>query len=75
MLWRNPETRRNRSILALGFNPDDPFFVDPSLAEKTDALKQKGRILFDQLSRPEFGPIADWYRDDRVVETGIQLFS
>ena len=71
MLWRNPETRRNRSILALGFNPEDPFFVDPSLAEKTDALKQKGRILFDQLSRPEFGPIADWYRDGRVVETEI----
>ena len=71
MLWRNPETRRNRSILALGFNPDDPFFVDPSLAKKTDALKQKGRILFDQLSRPEFGPIADWYRDGRVVETEI----
>ncbi len=71
MLWRNPETRRNRSILALGFNPDDPFFVDPSLAEKTDAIKQKGRILFDQLSRPEFGPIADWYRDGRVVETEI----
>ena len=71
MLWRNPETRRNRSILALGFNPDDPFFVDPSLAQKTDALKQKGRILFDQLSRPEFGPIAEWYRDGRVVETEI----
>ena len=71
MLWRNPETRRNRSILALGFNPDAPFFVDPSLAQKTDALKQKGRILFDQLSRPEFGPIADWYRDGRVVETEI----
>ncbi|MDC3044156.1 ABC transporter permease DevC [bacterium] len=71
MLWRNPETRRNRAILALGFNPDDPFFIDPSLAEKTDVLKQKGRILFDQLSRPEFGPIAEWYRDGRVVETEI----
>ena len=71
MLWRNPETRRNRAILALGFNPDDPFFIDPSLADKTDVLKQKGRILFDQLSRPEFGPIAEWYRDGRVVETEI----
>ena len=71
MLWRNPETRRNRAILALGFNPEDPFFIDPSLAEKTDVLKQKGRILFDQLSRPEFGPIAEWYRDGRVVETEI----
>jgi putative ABC transport system permease protein len=43
MLWRNPETRRNRAILALGFNPDDPFFLDPGLAEQTGVLKQKGR--------------------------------
>ena len=71
MLWRNPETRRNRAILALGFNPDDQFFLDPGLAEQTGVLKQKGRILFDRLSRPEFGPIADWYNDGRVVETEI----
>ena len=71
MLWRNPETRRNRAILALGFNPDDPFFLDPGLAEQTGVLKQKGRILFDRLSRPEFGPIADWYTDGKVVETEI----
>ena len=71
MLWRNPETRRNRAILALGFNPDDPFFVDPELALKTPVLKQKGRILFDQLSRPEFGPIADWVGEGRTVETEI----
>ena len=71
MLWRNPQTRLNRGILALGFNPEDPFFTDPSLATKTDVLKQKGRILFDQLSRPEFGPIADWYREGRTVETEI----
>ena len=71
MLWRNPATRRNRAILALGFNPDDPFFLDPGLAEQTGVLKQKGRILFDRLSRPEFGPIADWYNDGKVVETEI----
>ena len=71
MLWRNPETRRNRAILALGFNPDDPFFLDPGLAEQTGVLKQKGRILFDRLSRPEFGPIADWYNERKVVETEI----
>ncbi|MEC8213794.1 MAG: ABC transporter permease DevC [Cyanobacteriota bacterium] len=71
MLWRNPESRRNRAILVLGFEPEDPFFVDPELSAKTDVLKQKGRILFDQLSRPEFGPIAEWYRDGRTVETEI----
>ena len=71
MLWRNPETRRNRAILALGFNPDDPFFLDPELAKISGVLKQKGRILFDQLSRSEFGPIAEWFREGRTVETEI----
>jgi len=71
MLWRNPETRRNRAILALGFNPEDPFFLDPELAKISGVLKQKGRILFDQLSRPEFGPIAEWFREGRTVETEI----
>ena len=71
MLWRNPETRRNRAILALGFDPEDPFFLDPELAEISGVLKQKGRILFDQLSRSEFGPIAEWFREGRTVETEI----
>ncbi|MAR05709.1 MAG: ABC transporter [Cyanobium sp. NAT70] len=71
MLWRNPETRKNRAILALGYNPDDPFFITSELNSQSQLLKQKGRILFDQLSRPEFGPIADWYREGRVVETEI----
>ena len=71
MLWRNPETRRNRAILALGFNPEDPFFLDPELAQTSSVLRQKGRVLFDQLSRPEFGPIARWYREGRTVETEI----
>jgi len=57
--------------LALGFNPDDPFFESGALPPEAVALKQKGRILFDQLSRPEFGPIADWFREGRDVETEI----
>ena len=71
ILWRNPETRVTRSILALGFEPGDPLFTDPSLARKTPALRQLGRVLFDELSRPEFGPIASWYRQGKVVETEV----
>jgi putative ABC transport system permease protein len=71
ILWRNPETRTTRSILALGFEPGDPLFTDPSLAAKTPALRQVGRVLFDERSRPEFGPIASWYRAGKVVETEV----
>ena len=71
MLWRNPDTLRTRSILGLGFDPEDPFFEDPELAEQARALSLKGRVLFDELSRPEFGPVADWFRQGRIVESEI----
>ncbi len=71
LLWRNPQTRGTRSILALGFEPGDPLFVDPTLAPKAQVLTQKGRVLFDEKSRPEFGPVAEWFRDGRIVESEI----
>ena len=71
LLWRNPKTRGTRSILALGFEPGDPLFVDPTLAPKAQVLTQKGRVLFDEKSRPEFGPVAEWFRSGRTVESEI----
>ena len=71
LLWRNPETRGTRSILALGFEPGDPLFTDPTLPPKAQPLTQKGRVLFDERSRPEFGPVAAWFRDGRIVESEI----
>lgn len=71
LLWRNPQTRTTRSILVLGFEPSDPLFEDPTLAEKARALNQRGRVLFDERSRPEFGPIPTWFRSGRTVETEI----
>jgi len=71
MLWRNPETRTTRSILGLGFDPEDPFFINPNLPPEAASLSQKGRVLFDERSRPEFGPVAEWFRDGRIVESEI----
>lgn len=71
LLWRNPETRGTRSVLALGFEPNDPLFVDPALAPKARLLTQKGRVLFDEQSRPEFGPVAEWFKAGRTVDSEI----
>ena len=71
LLWRNPETRGTRSILALGFEPGHPLFTDPTLAAKAKLLTQKGRVLFDEKSRAEFGPVAKWFREGRTVESEI----
>jgi putative ABC transport system permease protein len=71
LLWRNPETLGTRSILALGFEPGDPLFNDPALTAKASLLTQKGRVLFDERSRNEFGPVASWFRQGRTVESEI----
>ncbi len=71
LLWRNPETLTTRSILALGFEPSAPLFQDPELEVKAQALTNPGRVLFDELSRNEFGPIPKWFKEGRIVETEL----
>lgn len=71
VLWRNPETRRTRSILALGFDPEDPLLTDPLIQRQAPLLRLPGRVLFDERSRPEFGPVADWFRAGRTVQSEV----
>jgi len=71
LLWRNPENLKTRSILALGFNPEDSLLIDKEFKAKAESLKNPGRVLFDTLSRPEFGPIEEWYKNGRNVETEV----
>ena len=71
VLWRNPETRSTRSLLALGFEPDDSLFVDSMLADQSASLRPKGRVLFDSRSRPEFGPVAERFNAGQVVESEV----
>jgi putative ABC transport system permease protein len=71
LLWRNPQTKGTRSILALGFEPGDPLFLDPAVTAMAPRLTQKGRVLFDDLSRDEFGPVAKWFRQGRTVESEV----
>ncbi len=71
LLWRNPKTLSTRSILALGFNPGDPLLIDPEFSQKAEALKNPGRVLFDVLSRDEFGPISQWFSEGKKVETEV----
>lgn len=71
LLWRNPQTRTTRSILTLGFEPDDRLFLPPGLGDQAQLLTQRGRVLFDERSRPEYGPIARWLKEGRTVETEV----
>tara|TARA_Y100001968_G_scaffold297513_1_gene306631 strand:+ start:26001 stop:27173 length:1173 start_codon:yes stop_codon:yes gene_type:complete len=71
ILWRNPKTLSTRSILALGFDPTDPLLKSNDFIYKAKSLKNPGRVLFDELSREEFGPISEWFKEGRLVETEV----
>jgi len=70
-LWRNPETRRTRSILVLGFNPKDSVLDLPRVKKNLEATKISDVVLFDDASRPEFGPIPQWFNQGKVVTTEV----
>lgn len=69
--WRNPETRIGRNILIFGIDPSRPAFNFPSVHQNLDQLKLLNRVLFDEASRPEYGPIPDLLQKHGTIE--IQL--
>jgi putative ABC transport system permease protein len=68
-VWKNHVTRATRSILVLGFNPEDRVFKLPDVKKSLAQLKLEDTVLFDEKSRPEYGPIATEFRSKKKVET------
>jgi putative ABC transport system permease protein len=69
--WRNPWTRRESMIFMMAFRPR-PDVVD--LGGANDLLEQLrigDNVLFDSLSRPEFGPVATELASNRHVTAEI----
>jgi len=57
--WKNPETRRETSIMVVGFNPDRPAFALPEVNQNLSAIKLPDTVLFDRASRGNYqGSIA-----------------
>lgn len=69
--WKNPQTRRSRSILIFAFDPAKPAFKFPGVKQNLDRLKLADEVIFDRLSRPEFGPIAEEFEKNKTVETEV----
>ncbi len=72
LLWKNPVNNVNRPILTLGYEPSDTVFLDSRINKQSNLLTQKGRVLFDERSRPEFGPVGQLFRSGKTVETEAQ---
>jgi putative ABC transport system permease protein len=55
---KNPLDHQEHQIVLLGFDPAQDVFRFDGQAVKFNALTQSGTLLFDELSRAMFGPVA-----------------
>ncbi|WP_414563593.1 MULTISPECIES: ABC transporter permease DevC [unclassified Anabaena] len=70
---KNPETGEKYSIYVIGFDPGKSVLNIPEVAQNLDQLKIPDIVLFDRISRPEFGPIATQF-DAGNSEQTIEIF-
>ncbi|MYC49603.1 MAG: FtsX-like permease family protein, partial [Synechococcus sp. SB0662_bin_14] len=71
LVWKNPETGAPRGILAVGFDPDDDILRLEGLEEQKKSLQLDKRVLYDRLSRSEFGPVEEWLKAGRTVTAEV----
>jgi putative ABC transport system permease protein len=70
--WRNPQNPlKTRNIYVMGFDPMDSGFALAGDREQVNQLRMPDRVLFDRLSRPEFGAIPGLFADTGKVTTEI----
>lgn len=69
--WKNPHNQSSRNIVILAFNPDKPVFNLAGVNQNTDVLKSANVVLFDRLSRPEYGSISTDFNQKKLVSTEL----
>lgn len=70
--WRNPENPVSaRNIFVMGFDPTDKGFALAGDSSQVSRLRLSDKVLFDRLSRAEFGPVAELVDAGEPVRTEI----
>jgi putative ABC transport system permease protein len=55
--FKNIETQTKRTLMVYGYDPDADLLAVEAIIEKRTELRLKDTALFDESSRPEFGPM------------------
>lgn len=67
--WKNPLTGRARGVLVLGVDATEDLLAIAGLDAQRDLIRYPDAVLWDELSRPEFGAVAAAVRAGEVVVT------
>ncbi|GAB4289146.1 MAG: ABC transporter permease DevC [Oscillatoriaceae cyanobacterium] len=69
--WKNPDTKRDRQILVLGFDPKTSVFTMSEVEANIPNIKLPDVVIFDRSSRAEFGSIAPAIEAGKTVTTEV----
>jgi putative ABC transport system permease protein len=70
-IWKNPWTHVSRRLLVLGLIPSDDQLDAPGVREQLSLVRREDALLFDRLSRPEHGPVAEEFDAGHPVVTEL----
>jgi putative ABC transport system permease protein len=69
--FKNPADGTERTIFVVAFKPDSALLDAPGIAENLDKIRKPGAVLFDSIRRPEFGPVAESFRENGTLATEV----
>mgnify|MGYP004653013379 FL=1 len=71
MSFKNPSTGLERDIFTIAFDPSKKVFADPEIIANQNVLKKGNYVLFDRLSRDQYGDISGLFAKKGAVETEL----
>jgi len=69
--WKNPQDQSSRGITLLAFDLDKPIFNLSKINQNLDSIRRADVVLFDSLSRLEYGPVAATFSEGKSVSTEV----
>ena len=67
--WKNPWTHKERTMYMFGFNPVPGYFDLGAIKDPGPLLRKGDSVLFDELSRKEYGDVPSAFRAGKRVVT------
>jgi putative ABC transport system permease protein len=70
--WKNPQTRQERQVQAIGFDPNQPAFNLPEVNQHLEAVKLPDRVLFDRTTRGQYEQAIANFERGKPVATEVE---
>jgi putative ABC transport system permease protein len=70
--WKNPQTRQEKQVQAIGFDPNQPVFNLPEVNQNLAAIKLPDRVLFDRTTRGQYEQAIANFEQGKPVATEVE---